>query len=230
MHSRRAIARSIILTPIVAAASFLISGEVVSVREPAGPARLIAFERLPEPDAAMCEFEPTLDAAVAAFEASQSAPGQEAGASDKGERAGVAARKPLRMIQDPYAGFNAVAVDPIRSEVVLMDEFHFNAFVYDRLANTPPSAQRTEPKRVIGGLKTKSQYGSDVYVDPKNGDIYIINNDSVPGLKVFSRRAQGDAAPDRELETPYGAFGIAVDEDYDHARIMDMIEACFRAA
>ena len=32
-------------------------------------------------------------------------------------------------------------------------------------------------------------------------------------LVIFSRKAVGDVAPDRELHTPHGTFGIAVDED-----------------
>jgi DNA-binding beta-propeller fold protein YncE len=94
-----------------------------------------------------------------------------------------------------------------------MDEFKFDIYVYDRTAVTPASAPATTPKRVIGGGKTLSRYNSDGYVDTKTGDIYIVNNDSEPGMYVFSRAASGNVAPDRGLVTPYGAFGLTVDEE-----------------
>jgi DNA-binding beta-propeller fold protein YncE len=125
----------------------------------------------------------------------------------------VAARLPVRTIRDPYAGFAAIRVDPVHNEVVLMDEFKFNIYVYDRLAVTPPGAQQTTPKRFIGGGKTMSRYNSDGYVDTKTGDIYIVNNDSEPGVFKFPRTAEGNVEPASELVTPYGAFGMTVDEE-----------------
>jgi DNA-binding beta-propeller fold protein YncE len=125
----------------------------------------------------------------------------------------VAARLPVRTIRDPYAGFAAVRVDPVHNEVVLMDEFKFNIYVYDRLVQTPANAEKTMPKRFISGGKTRSRYNSDGYVDVKTGDIYIVNNDSEPGMFKFNREANGNIVPDNELVTPYGAFGMTVDED-----------------
>ena len=120
---------------------------------------------------------------------------------------------PIRVIHDDYPTFSAVAVDPIRGEVVLQDENLFQILVYDRLANTPPQAALTEPRRVIGGVKTKVEFNCGLYVDPKNGDIYSVNNDTVDTLTVFSRAAEGNVSADRELRTPHGTWGIAVDED-----------------
>ena len=54
-------------------------------------------------------------------------------------------RNPIRTIHDPYATYSAVAVDPVRNEIVLQDENLFQILVYDRSANTPPSARMTEP-------------------------------------------------------------------------------------
>ena len=73
--------------------------------------------------------------------------------------------------------------------------------------------QQTTPKRFIGGGKTLSRYNSDGYVDTKTGDIYIVNNDSEPGLFRFPRTAEGNVEPANELTTPYGAFGMTVDEE-----------------
>jgi DNA-binding beta-propeller fold protein YncE len=121
-------------------------------------------------------------------------------------------RKPERMIRDPYAAYSAVAIDATNNEVVLTDENLFNIWIYDRGAKTPPN-QASELKRIIGGLKTKIEFQCGLYVDPANGDIYAVNNDTIDTLVVFSRKAIGDVAPDRELHTPHGTFGIAVDEE-----------------
>jgi DNA-binding beta-propeller fold protein YncE len=118
----------------------------------------------------------------------------------------------VRVIKDPYPAFSAVAVDTKRNEVVLADESLFQIFVYDRFANTPTSI--TKPKRVIGGgLKADIEYPAGVYVDRENGDIYLTVNETHDALMIWAREARGDMAPSREVYTPRGTFGIAVDEE-----------------
>ncbi len=123
-------------------------------------------------------------------------------------------RTPRRVIADDRATFSAIAVDPVRGEVILQDENLFQILVYNRLANTPPDAAMTEPKRWIGGIKTKVEFNCGLYVDPANGDIYSVPNDTVDTMVVFSRQAEGNVAPDRELSTPHGTYGIAADEEH----------------
>jgi DNA-binding beta-propeller fold protein YncE len=133
-------------------------------------------------------------------------------ATDDARKAEVANRKPLRMIRDRYALFSAVAVDAERNEVVLQDENQFRTLVYDRTTNTPPTAALSEPKRLIGGPQTHLELNCGVYIDPKTGNIFAVNNDTEDHLVVFDRNAKGDVAPTWMLHTPHGAFGIAVDE------------------
>jgi hypothetical protein len=121
-------------------------------------------------------------------------------------------RAPVRVIRDPYPTFSAVAVDMDGNEIVLQDENLFGFAVYDRLTNTPASARLSEPKRIVRGPNTFMEFNCGLYVDQKTGDIYSVNNDTIDTLTVFSRRAKGDVAPDRMLETPHRTFGIAVDE------------------
>ena len=71
----------------------------------------------------------------------------------------------------------------------------------------------SEPKRVIGGHQTKVEFNCGLYIDPKNGDIYSVNNDTLDTMTVFSREARGDVPPTREMETPHGTYGIAVYEE-----------------
>jgi DNA-binding beta-propeller fold protein YncE len=190
-----------------AAAVFLFTSE--PVRGVDLEARLVDADTLPASIADSCSWEAASPEA-AAFQR----PGAAAGGS--GPAMGdprVAARMPAQTIRDPYPGFSAIRVDPVHNEIVVMDEFKFDIYVYDRLAVTPASAPATTPKRVIGGGKTLSRYNSDGYVDTRTGDIFIVNNDSEPGMYVFSRAASGNVAPDRGLVTPYGAFGMTVDEE-----------------
>ncbi len=186
-----------------------VTGENLSVlaRRPTGFPQLISVEPLPAMDGEMCEWMPA--GASSSILAAYRLPQRTAQGSDADD---VSQRDPLRVIRDPYAGYSAVAVDPVRGEVVLTDENLFNILVYDRLENTPPSAALSEPKRMIGGLNTRIEFQCGLYIDPASGDIYAVNNDTVDTLVIFDRQARGNVPPTRQLATPHGTFGIAVDE------------------
>ena len=126
-------------------------------------------------------------------------------------RAAVAERRPLRIIADPNFSFAGVAVDSIRNEVVLADENVSALVVYDRLTNTGPTS-KSEPKRVIEGPQTFLEYANAVYVDPDNGDIFGINNDTMNWIPVFGRDARGNVPPKRKWDAPHTTYGIAADE------------------
>ena len=170
---------------------------------PVNSAQLVYYDPLPAGamDEDRCEGPPALVGTALA-----------ADHLEDGAGADASGKKPVRMIRDRYPSYSSVAVHSSRNEVVLTDENLFNVLVYNRLDNTSP-ASVTEPKRAIGGLKTKIEFQSGVYIDPKNGDIYAVNNDTVDTLVVFSGQAKGDVRPERELHTPHGTFGIAVDEE-----------------
>jgi DNA-binding beta-propeller fold protein YncE len=126
-------------------------------------------------------------------------------------RQAVANRPPLRILKDSHPSYSSVAVDVSHNEVVLGAENLLSLMIHDRTQNTPPRAL-SEPKRMIHGLNTDLEYVCGVYVDPGSGDVYAINNDTLNKMTVFSRKATGNAVPDRSLEVPMSAFGIAVDE------------------
>src|SRR5690242_1483189 len=100
-----------------------------------------------------------------------------AGAADTNKTVRVE-RPPVRRLEDPHSSFSAVALDVARDEVVLSDENLGQILVYNRLDNTPPQAQLTEPKRIIGGPLTKINLNCGTYVDPISGDIYSVNGDT----------------------------------------------------
>lgn len=188
---------------------------IVAQLKPTGQAQLIASVPLPEPsaDGQMCEWEPAAATTTfAAMLAQQEAQAKALRAADTGATTDFSKRKPVRSIHDPYSAYSSVAVDPANNEVVMTDENLFSILAYDRMANTPPKATMTEPKRSIGGLNTKIEFQCGLYIDPTNGDIFAVNNDTVDRLVIFSRQARGNVPPDRQLHTPHGTFGIAVDE------------------
>jgi DNA-binding beta-propeller fold protein YncE len=169
-----------------------------------GGGRLIAYEALPADGEEGCEWP--ADVALAAAPDSARFPGEEPGPDPSG-------KKPVRMIRDAYASYSSVAVDGVNDEVVLTDENLFNVLVYKRLENSRGGAV-SDPKRTIGGLKTKIEFQSGLYLDPKNGDIYAVNNDTVDRLVIFSRQANGDVRPDRQIHTPHGTFAMVLDEEH----------------
>ena len=179
-----------------------------------GNERLVSIEPLPAIDGQMCELVPAKgqETLIAALQPEPALQNRSAiAANTKGGN--VVNREPVRTIHDPYATYSAVTVDPARNEIILQDENLFQIMTYDRMANTPPSATMTEPKRVIGGPATKVEFNCGLYVDPETGDIYSIANDTVDTMVVFNRSAKGNVPPNRELHTPHRTFGIAVNED-----------------
>ena len=212
-HLRRKIRQAAFVAVISVLAGFAPSSGKGNLL--AGSARVISVDQVPEMDGEVCELVPgsTSHTLYVALWQQQAAARAAAAPDGEATRAEVAQRKPLRAIGDPYGNFSAVGVDLVNNEVILQDENHFRILVYDRTANTPPSATMSEPKRIIAGDRTNLALNCALYVDPKNGDIYTVNNDSIDSTVIFSRQAKGNVAPDRELNTPHGTFGIAVDEN-----------------
>lgn len=182
-------------------------------QEISGAARLVSIDRLPEASGEMCLYEPASaqqDLRAAIQQDSSARPAASQGGQT--QTVDFSQRRPVRNIHDPYSSYSAVAVDPAHNEVVVTDENLFQVLVYDRTENTPASAKMTEPKRIIGGLKTRIEFQCGLYIDPVAGDIYAVNNDTVNSLVIFDRQAKGNTPPTRELKTPHRTFGIAVDE------------------
>ena len=172
-------------------------------------ARLLSIEELPDVGE-MCELLPASREAnlfarfleTSAFAASQ----EIVNTTDVTRPAG-------RYIRDTDPIYSSVAVDTRLNEVFLQDPNTWSIRVFNRLDNTVPSARRTEPKRVISGSKTDLQFNSCVYVDPKNGEIYSVENDIGDSIVVFSHDAEGNVEPIRKLNITHRAYAMAVDED-----------------
>ena len=186
-------------------------GGEIAARRPAGEPRLVSIVPLPAAAGEMCEWVPASASTAVTFQRAQTAGGA---AADSAARPAMDAdRAPVRVIRDTFPTYSAVAVDLNTNEVFLQDENLFGVKVFNRLDNTPPGANFTEPKRVLGGLETKLEFNCALYVDPLSGDLYSVNNDTVDTMTVFPRNAQGNIKPMRQLETPHRTYGIAVDEE-----------------
>jgi DNA-binding beta-propeller fold protein YncE len=208
-------------------------GSAISARTSnIGSDRIVSFEALPDPNGSVCVMpgaeSASLPAAILAMEslprlptaastALAAAPAQEvsAGAGTAYQartRAGQINKKPSRYIKDPWPAWSAVAVNPEHDIVVVTDENLFRIVEYSRLDNTSPTAQLTQPHRVIGGPDSKTEMMCGAYIDPQTLDIYVTNNDTQNWLPVFSLESRGNAQPDRMLMTPHRTWGIAADE------------------
>lgn len=180
--------------------------------QPTGHPQLVSVESLPRSGGAECEWAPA-NAGTSLVEALQqngAAPAADFLPSGETRTSSAVERSPLRIVGDLYDVMTSVAVDPIRNEIVVQGA---KLMVYDRMANTPPSAAMTEPKRVIAGRKTMLGRHCGLYIDPGNGEIYATATDISDTLVIFPREARGDVAPDRELATPHRTSSIAVDEE-----------------
>ena len=166
---RRRVALMVILTLLVLGAGVLLgAGKRIGVLGGrSASARLLSVEPIPEMPGEMCEYEPA-SATASLFEALQEGAAPAPAAADDKKREEMRTRKPLRTIRDNYSSFSSVAVDPQRNEVVMTDESMFQILVYDRMTNTPPGANFSEPKRMIGGLDTKADYVCGLYIDRKS--------------------------------------------------------------
>jgi DNA-binding beta-propeller fold protein YncE len=185
----------------------LIAWPQASHLKPTGYPQLIATQPLPEMGD-MCLVETaSLQEGVAPLRAASSR------AASSNVNTKDADRSPVRVIRDTYPTYSAIGVDTNSDEVFLQDENLFGIKVFNRTDNTPPAAQFTEPKRILGGLLTKLEFNCAIYIDPTSGDIYSVNNDTVDTMTVFPRDAKGNVKPMRALHTPHRAYGVAVDEE-----------------
>ena len=182
-----------------------------------GDERLVSWQPLPEWSGEMYPFLAEEPVSLAALQPSPG-PGGTAtirqGEPARGQRID---RAPLRIIRDPYPSFSAVAVDMERGEVVAADENLFQILVYDRLADTPPTATLTEPLRIIAGDLTQIEFVCGLHIDPETGDIYAIDADTAATLQVFTREQEGNVPPVRQLHTgsEVRGRGLAVDSVND---------------
>ena len=196
---------------VLAACGLLVAGDRGFPLAPEGGyGNVIAYERLPEscPASAWLQRRAMRDAVGRAAQGASASAGEA-----------------IRTIKDSYPSFAAVSVNTARDEVVFTDESLFQVLVYDRRENTSREVVASTPKRVIAGDSTDIEFQSGVYVDPKTGEIYAVNNDTRDTTIVFGAGANGDVKPSRAIQTPHGTFGIAVADSHDEILLTIQHEA-----
>ncbi len=182
--------------------------------QPTGYPQLVSIEPMQEADGEMCQLEPASASTTLVSELQTQIAEARSSAIDEANRPAIDAdRKPVRTIHDSYSTYSAVGVDVNTNEVYLQDENLFGLMVFDRRTNTPPTAKFSEPKRRVRGSMTRLEFNCSLWIDPKSGDVYSVNNDMVDRMVVFPRGSEGNVAPMRELHTPHRTFGIAIDDE-----------------
>jgi DNA-binding beta-propeller fold protein YncE len=177
-----------------------------------GSERLVSWAPLPDSNGEVCLMPEEADASYQRRGGGAAAP----------TAAGPTAGGTPRVIRDRYPAFSSIAVDPVRDQIVVTDENLFQVLFYSRTENNAPN-QIAKPSRLIGTpwnaalmdreeSKTKIEFQCGLYLDPRNGDVYAVNNDTQDTLVIFSNEQVGNVAPTRDVHTPHGTFGITVDE------------------
>src|SRR5437660_6589133 len=116
---------------------------------------------------------------------------------------------PLRQGRDRFPVFADVAVDPESNIVAVTDENLFSLRTYDRDLATNAVA---DPRTVITGNKSRVDFVCGVAIDPRNKEIYTVNNDTAADMLVFKYDASGNVPASRTLRpAPVSTWGVALD-------------------
>jgi DNA-binding beta-propeller fold protein YncE len=129
----------------------------------------------------------------------------------------VLEKAPIRVVEDPYATFQGIAVNEERDEVIVTDDNHGAVLTYAGQFN--PSDRMNEPRRRIGGPKSEIGMICSVAFSPERNEIYTVDNDTGDHILVFPLDGNGEVAPLRELKTDHGAWGLFLDEKNDEVVI-----------
>jgi DNA-binding beta-propeller fold protein YncE len=124
---------------------------------------------------------------------------------------------PIRSVRDPFPVFADVAVDPEANIVAVTDENLFSLRTYDRDLLTNDVA---DPRTVITGPKSRVDFVCGVAVDPKNKELYAINNDTAADMVVFKYDQSGNIPASRTLRpAPVSTWGVALDLKHDEVAV-----------
>jgi len=124
---------------------------------------------------------------------------------------------PIRSVRDQYPVFTDVAVDPDANIVAVTDENLFSLRTYDRDLATNAVA---DPRTVITGNKSRVDFVCGVAIDPRNKEIYTVNNDTAADMLVFKYDASGNVPASRTLKpAPVSTWGVALDLTHDEVAV-----------
>ena len=124
---------------------------------------------------------------------------------------------PLRTVFDPYPTFDAVAVDAAAGRAFFTDS-SLSSLISYTTESGGSSADITEPATRVLGPDSGIGFIAGNEVDPKNKEVYAVNNDG-GGVVVFSYDQTGAVAPVRQFETPHQSWGISLSSRRDELAI-----------
>lgn len=130
-----------------------------------------------------------------------------------------------RSILDPHPTFNGIAVDPENNVAVISDSNRKSVLVYDRGSGGNKSAGVTQPLRQIIGPATNIGFVAGVVLDPRNREIFAVNNDIEDTMFVMPYDAEGNAKPSRLLAVPHQAWGLALSPSRNEIAVSVEIQA-----
>src|SRR6266850_1928731 len=124
---------------------------------------------------------------------------------------------PIRSVRDQYPVFTDVAVDPDANIVAVTDENLFSLRTYDRDVSSNAVA---DLRTVITGNKSRVDFVCGVAIDPRNKEIYTVNNDTAADMLVFKYDASGNVPASRSLKAaPVSTWGVALDLTHDEVAV-----------
>ncbi len=203
-------------------AGLALAGILAATPEP-GSSRLVSVEQLPEEMAQMCAWDevasnntPASQNQIASLEPqnlfttiqSIAEPQPQQRRNQLPPAVNEVTREPqFRTLADTFPTYTSVAVNLESDEVFLQDNNLWSTRVFNRLDNTAPNADMTQPKRIIQGLKSHIQYNNGIYIDPKNGDIYSVESDTGDRMVVNTRpRSLFTARKPRVTSHPFASL------------------------
>src|SRR5260370_4642992 len=155
---------------------------------------------------------------VFAFVATISALSQTAPQENKSAKPAVEDIRPGRMIAEPYAGFNGIAVDAGNGLVAMSDPNRKSLLLYDRMRGAS-RGEASLPLRQIVGPDTFLGMIAGIILDPRHQEIYTANNDIEDTVVVMPYGASGDAKPARVFSVPHQAWGLALVDAADQIAV-----------
>ena len=125
-------------------------------------------------------------------------------------------RPPVRVVEDTYATFHGIAIDPVRGEVFMTNN---NRGATPSIQAYPEEFEATEkvmePRRRIAGPNAHLGDVCSLTISPEAREMFYVNNDGGDNMGVFPLDATGEITPARELNVPHGAWGVYLEPKAD---------------
>jgi len=125
---------------------------------------------------------------------------------------------PVRSLADPYPSLHSVAVDPDNNRVLMSDSNRGGLLFYDRSGGSL-SSDVARPVTQIRGPATGMMFVAGVALDPRNHELFAVNNDIGDRMEVFPYDAEGNIRPKRILFVPHGSWGVALNREREEVAI-----------